>query len=89
MEYYINIGRYSDISPFVEDLQNDNYVIIRFRKRMIIDYFDLEKEDYLILKNYFDIAQNDGYQNKVINNLIIEKFDKVSIRLAINLIKNK
>lgn len=58
-------------------------------KLKIQEIYIEEEEDYLLLKNYFIEALNGGYQNKVINNLIVDKFTKVSIKLAINLIKLK
>jgi hypothetical protein len=89
MEYTVTIGRYNDLCPFYECRDINPYVIIRYSglKPIKVDYLDLENKDYFILKKYFKIAKNAGYQSKVINNLIIDTFTKVSIKLAINLIK--
>lgn len=87
--YAITIGRYNDITPFFSDNRIiNNYVIIRYSiwSHFKMESIDLEDDEYLILYDYFfnDIEKH----NKVINNLMVEKFNKVSIKLSINLIKN-
>jgi len=85
--YIIAIGRYNYITPyFGDDREINNYVIMRYYyNRIKMESIDLEDDDYLTIHTYLF---NDG-DSRVINNLIADKFTNISIKLAINLIKNK
>ena len=66
------------------------YIQKIIKGKFAIQEIDIEEEeDYILLTNYFIDTLNGGYQSKVINSLIIDTFTNVSIKLAINLIKNK
>jgi len=98
MESYLIFQSYGSCTfdfDFDINIEKENKNEIFYLQKIIKGKFGIqeidieEEEDYLLLKNYFTNALNGGYQSKVINNLIIDKFNKVSIKLAINLIKNK
>ena len=86
MSEVLTIGKYNDISTFIKYDEPREYVIMRYKKALTPEVIDIDYNDYLILYNYLFHNEN---KNKAINILIAEKFTKVSIQLAINLIKNK
>lgn len=89
-------GRLYDISAFIDDnvKEEDNiWVIQKINNDITLGAWNFnisnvktpqDDESIQILKDYFN---DKTLHNKVINNLIFESFNEVSLKLAINLIK--
>ncbi len=93
MEWYLVFQGRSNCNFYIFDENktfiNETFIIQKISRRKFKIYeLEIEEEDYQLLKKYFIAALSGGYNSKVINSLIIDTFTNVSIKLAINLIKN-
>lgn len=89
-------GKIYDISAFINDnyKEEDNiYVIQKIWTPQCGNGFTVnnvkipqDDESIQILKDYFKNC--DSYQYKIINHFIFDRFNEISIQLAVNILKN-